>query len=183
MSAFVNLFCRDGGRVLTKSRARSIDRSKRKDSMKVVKRSAKVALQHALQTLLDSDYRVTQPRRTLLEVIFQQKGPFSVNDLINEFKRRKVKDACDLVTIYRTLPVFETLGIIEKCGFSEGVAFYEWMGDQGEHHHHFICKGCNKIEPLDFCVIEAQEQVLKKMGYTQLTHRLEFAGYCPACSS
>lgn len=139
----------------------------------------------ALERIEASSYRLTQPRRRMLEAIFDQKGPFSVPSLEKFLNRSSKKHGCDTVTIYRTLPVFEELGIIEKCDFSDGMAHYEVSIHHGEHHHHhhFVCRSCKKVEPLDFCIAESQEQLLRKLGYTDLSHRLEFSGVCPACSA
>jgi Fur family transcriptional regulator, ferric uptake regulator len=138
------------------------------------------SLEEALKIVTTSNYRLTRPRRALLETILLQKVPFSVPKLVALLKR---KNGCDPVTIYRTLQVFEELGIIEKCDFSEGIAHYEVsVGHGGHHHHHIVCTTCKKVEPLEFCILERQEQVLEKLGYTNLKHRLEFVGVCPRCS-
>ena len=134
----------------------------------------------ALEMLESSKHRMTKSRKSLLLTILEQKEPFSAPHLV---KLLSSKRACDPVTIYRTLPVFEELGIIEKCDFSDDMAKYEVsLGHSGHHHHHVVCNSCHKVESLDFCVIEGQEQILKKLGYTGLTHRLEFSGKCPNCS-
>lgn len=146
---------------------------------------AKHDLQEALKRLEASTYRSTRPRRQMLEAIFQQSGPFSVQSLEKHLNRSKKQQSCDTVTIYRTLPVFEDLGIIERCDFSDEMSHYEVSlhhAGHNHHHHHFVCKACKKIEPLDFCMAESQEQVLRKLGYSNLTHRLEFTGVCPTCS-
>lgn len=147
------------------------------------KSSDKRLLNRAIEIIEQSDYRLTQPRRALLEAIVQHKGPFSVPDLEKTFSGKSARGACDLVTIYRTIPVLEQLGIIEKCDFSEDVAQYEVTLDhKGHHHHHIVCTQCKRVEPLEFCIVDGQEQFLKKKGYTELKHRLEFSGLCPSCS-
>ena len=134
----------------------------------------------ALELIESSKHRMTKSRKFLLAAILEQKEPFSAPHLVKVLSR---KQACDTVTIYRTLPVFEELGIIEKCDFSDDMAKYEVsLGHSGHHHHHIVCHSCKKVESLDFCIVEGQEQILKKLGYTGLTHRLEFSGLCPNCS-
>lgn len=133
----------------------------------------------ALKLIEVSKHRMTKSRKSLLATILEQKEPFSAPHLVKVLSR---KQACDPVTIYRTLPVFEELGIIEKCDFSDDMARYEvTLGDSG-HHHHVVCQSCKKVESLDFCSVEGQEKILKKLGYSGLTHRLEFLGLCPNCS-
>lgn len=135
----------------------------------------------AFDLIESSKHRMTKSRKALLALVLEQKGPFSAPKLVKVLSRKNV---CDPVTIYRTLPVFEELGIIEKCDFSDEMAQYEVsLGHKkGHHHHHIVCKSCRKVESLEFCIVEGQEQILKKLGYTGLTHRLEFTGKCPDCS-
>jgi Fur family zinc uptake transcriptional regulator len=140
----------------------------------------RISLNEALALLAQSNYRLTRARRLLLETIFNQTKPFSVPALERLLNG---EEGCDPVTIYRTLPVFEDLGIIEKCDFSEEMSFYETaLAGSSQHHHHFVCKSCKKVEALELCLNEDQEQLLIKRGYTKLTHRLEFSGLCPECS-
>ncbi len=137
-------------------------------------------LTEALRRLKAEGFRLTKTREKLLEVILRQTAPFSVPMVEKIFARQR--GHFDSVTIYRSVPVLEKLGIIEKCGYSEGVAHYEVRLNKHGHHHHVVCTGCKKIEPLDHCIVKSQEVLLRKLGYTGLKHRLEFSGTCPSCS-
>ena len=135
----------------------------------------------ALERIEKSEYRLTRTRRALVETILKQKKPFSARDLERHLKG---KADIDFVTIYRSLPVLVDLGIVERCDFADEMAHYEVsLGHEGHHHHHIVCSSCKKVEPLEFCIIASQEQLLQKLGYTDLKHRLEFTGRCPACSA
>ncbi len=139
-----------------------------------------LTVDEALTRLQSSSYRLTRPRRALLDAILKFAKPFSVPDLE---KRLKGKNGCDPVTIYRTLPIFAELGLLEKCDFSDEMTYYEVRhGLEGHHHHHVVCTKCSKVEPLEFCLVDGQEQQLKRLGYKNLKHRLEFSGICPTCS-
>ncbi len=130
-----------------------------------------------------SSFRLTEPRKALLELILSAEGPFSVPKLLKSAKPGD-KIQFDPVTVYRNLPVFEELKIIEKCDFSGDTTFYEVILDHkhDHHHHHVVCKECRRVDPLDFCIVQAQVTVLEKLGYTGLSHKLEFLGVCPQCS-
>ncbi len=149
-------------------------------------------MKQALITVKDSAFKLTRARQAILEAIFQVKGPFSANLLDGRIQARtpargkesEKKNSADVVTIYRNLSIFEDLKIISRCDFSDGEVMYEVMhGDHAHHHHHIVCKLCKKVEPLEFCIVEGQEQILAKLGYKELSHRLEFSGVCPDCSS
>ena len=165
----------------------------------------------AITTVKESTFKLTRAREAILEAIFQIDGPFSANILDgriqsrglardakleakNGTKRELKRDAklepkpvkkisADVVTIYRNLSIFEDLKIIGRCDFSDDEVMYEVLhGDHAHHHHHIVCKTCKKIEPLEFCIVEGQEQILAKLGYQDLSHRLEFSGVCPDCA-
>ncbi len=142
----------------------------------------------AIQILENSSYRLTEQRRMGLEAVFRQKGPFSTEDVYNTLKKyrqksRRQNGGCDLATVYRTLAVFEELQIINRCDFSDEMARYEIAcAKHASHHHHFFCIACKSVEHLDFCILEAQEQMLTRLGYTRISHRLEFSGICPKCA-
>lgn len=142
-------------------------------------------LRSALDALTGQRIRLTRPRRTLLGLIFAQRGPFSAGDLAEKTSHAPKAEACDTVTVYRTLAVLEEAKIIERCDFSDGVALYEVRhgAAAGHRHHHVVCTSCHKVESLDFCLVQGQELALRRLGYTELAHRLEFSGVCPRCSA
>lgn len=144
--------------------------------------SSRAGMERAIEAIEASPHRLTKPRRLLLEAIFEKDGPFSAAELSQRAARRARRGGCDPVTVYRTLGLFEDLGIIQRCDFAADKAHYEVSRPEGSHHHHFLCRACGKVEPLDFCVVEGQEQLFYKLGYSQLEHRLEFTGLCPTCS-
>lgn len=109
----------------------------------------------------------------------RKRASFTTPDLIRDVARAGM----DMVTVYRTLELFEELDIIRKCDFSEGAKTFAVTAFlKHEHNHHVVCQKCHRVETLDFCLVEGQEIVLRKMGYTGLKHKLEFTGVCPRCT-
>lgn len=136
---------------------------------------------HALKLIESSKYRLTQTRQILIETIFKMNAPFSASELALALKHQK--DPVDLVTIYRNLPVFEDIGIVCRADFSDEMARYivSHHGHDNHHHHHIVCRSCHKVEPIDFCVLEGQEQIFRKLGFKDVRHRLEFSAICESC--
>lgn len=139
--------------------------------------------QTAIARLTETKHRITRTRELILQAIFKIKSPFSAYDIQNAVAKKGKSRSIDLVTIYRNLPILEEAGIICRGDFSDEMARY-MLADHGHehHHHHIVCKSCHKVQSLDFCIVEGQEQILKKMGFKNVSHRLEFSGICPACS-
>jgi Fur family ferric uptake transcriptional regulator len=61
---------------------------------------------------------------------------------------------------------------------------YELAENQAgdHHHHHLICKVCQRVEPVDACAVSKLEKnIVAEYGYADVSHRLEFFGVCPQC--
>ncbi len=136
----------------------------------------------ALAKLKAYKVKVTAPRTFILDLIIHYGSPFSADDLVKKALKSKGPEL-DRVTVYRTLATFAEIGVIIRCDFGDGIIRFELASVDGNHHHHVICTSCKKIEPLNFCVIEGQGQIIERMGYKNLSHRLEFFGVCPSCAS
>ncbi|MEN9722478.1 MAG: hypothetical protein RJB38_464 [Pseudomonadota bacterium] len=133
-------------------------------------------LESALKTLEQAGLRRTQPRIAILKGLIAEHGPFSVDEL----RGFAVLKGVDRVTIYRVLTAFEELGLVRRCEFGDGTSRYEFSGS-GHHHHHVICKKCRRMENVDECIPEALIQRVRKLGYEELSHTLEFFGICRNC--
>ncbi len=125
-----------------------------------------------------SNYKMTKARSVMLKAILRMKDVFTAQKLTSKCQ------GVDLATVYRNLPVFEELGLICKTDFSDEVSRYiaNREGHGGHHHHHIICRRCERIVAVDFCIVKAQEQLLAKLGFKEIKHRLEFSGVCKSCA-
>lgn len=141
------------------------------------------AHQDQLESLLDGlkrhQLKITPTRKLILESLLKNHGPFSAEDI----QKRFIKKDHDLATIYRNLQSLEEAGILHRCEFGDGIARYELVDpDHDHHHHHLICRKCKKIEVVDACELEPTiHQFVKKHGFADVSHILEFFGVCPDC--
>lgn len=135
------------------------------------------SLTTALNVLRQHRLRITRPRKAILETLFAQEGPVTIEDI----HRQLESGLCDLATVYRCLAAFEKLNLVRRCHFHDGTSLYEI--DLGpDHHHHIVCTACNKVEALDFCVVEGLERLVRDRGYRDVSHMLEFFGVCGDCA-
>lgn len=134
-------------------------------------------LEEALETLRKHELRVTRPRKAILEILLKNRKPVTIEDLHRELR----PGLCDLATVYRCLAAFEKLSLVRRCHFHDGTSLYEIeMGP--DHHHHIVCTSCEKVEALDFCVVEGLERLVRERGYRDVSHMLEFFGVCGECA-
>ena len=86
-----------------------------------------------------------------------------------------------LATVYRVLMQFEQAGILIRSNFEGGKAVYEL--NEGQHHDHFICTNCGKVEEFYDAQIEARQQaVAKEKGWKLLDHSMALYGLCSDCN-
>ncbi len=136
---------------------------------------AKSRLEAALQALRENHSRVTAPRRAILKLLTHEHGPFTVEEV-----HRRIKNAGDVVTVYRSLAAMEEIRLVRRCDFGDGAYRYEFnMGEH--HHHHIVCRGCRSVKTLDFCVADGLERMARQLGYANVSHALEIFGLCRRC--
>src|SRR5574344_650815 len=67
-----------------------------------------------------------------------------------------------IATVYRTLNIFEELGIVNKQEFTDQAYTYEIMNSDNDHHDHIICTSCGKILEDEFLSVDDVKSSLKK---------------------
>ena len=83
-----------------------------------------------------------------------------------------VDDRVSLSTVYRTVKLFETQGIIERLDFRDGRSRYEQA--TREHHDHLINLATGDVIEFRSEAIEAlQTEIARRLGYRVVYHRLE----------
>lgn len=97
---------------------------------------------------------------------------------VEEVYRRahEVDSRISLSTVYRTVRLFETEGIIDRHEFGDsGRARYERV--RSEHHDHLIDTESGQVIEFKNEEIERlQERVARELGYELVGHRLELYG-------
>lgn len=116
---------------------------------------------------------MTGQRRTIARVLEQTEDHPDVEEL---FARAAALDPkISLATVYRTVKLFESSGILEKVDFGDGRARYE--DAERDHHDHLIDLSTGQV--IEFCdpEIEAlQEAIARRLGYRLTGHRMELFG-------
>ncbi|GHB90038.1 transcriptional repressor [Cerasicoccus arenae] len=130
-----------------------------------------------LEALREHGMRITATRKRLVSVLFEAATPLSVEAI----HRKLGRNTFDLVTLYRCLGAFEEASVLQVVRDEQGKALYEMIDTAHGHHHHVICRKCGKIDCLDACMIGPFEDAARKLGYEDLSHRLELYGLCAGC--
>jgi Fur family ferric uptake transcriptional regulator len=122
--------------------------------------------------------RLSHPRFLIYQELSAAENPLSPQELYHSLikKQRKI----GLTSIYRSLDLFESLGIVFKIINGSHIKYK--LCELKEHHHHIICKACGDVVELDFCDIsDWSKKVMESTGYQVTDHQLNFYGFCKAC--
>jgi Fur family ferric uptake transcriptional regulator len=126
----------------------------------------------------DKNLRLSHPRLLIYQELFDSRSPLSPQELYRSLlkKQRKV----GLTSIYRSLDLFESLGIVFKI--INGTSVKYKLCQTEDHHHHIVCKACGDVVELDFCDIsDWSKKVTESTGYQVVDHQLNFYGFCKTC--
>lgn len=135
------------------------------------------------ERLTDKSLKKTSARMAVLRILEGNEKAYSIQQIVDQLTENQ-EHTPDWATIYRILNQFEQSGLVASFDLGDGSKRYELLQDHSSHHHHVVCTRCKKIEHLRDCLDEKKlnEQV-KKIGYSQITHRLDFFGICGDCQS
>lgn len=133
-----------------------------------------------LERLQDNGYRLTAPRRAVVETIAT--SPLLLTPLDVYEKTRPRYPGLGLVTVYRTIEKLEELELIQRVHGPSGCqAFIAYH--QG-HQHLLICQQCGRVEYFngeDDRMDVLMSQVGKESGYQVDSHWLQLFGVCRRC--
>jgi Fur family ferric uptake transcriptional regulator len=115
--------------------------------------------------------RMTGQRRTIAQVLSEAEDHPDVEEV---YRRASARDPrISLSTVYRTVRLFESAGILDRHEFGDGRARYEPAG----HHDHLInVKTGEVIEFSNEQIEKLQEAVARELGFKLIGHRLELFG-------
>jgi len=126
--------------------------------------------------LRENGFSITKQRILVFELLVNSE-PLSVRELYE-----LSKDSIDRASLYRTIAVFEQLGIIQRINI--GWKYKVELSDSfAEHHHHLTCVSCHKVIPINEAELESFiSLVASSHGFMPIEHQVEIQGYCQHCS-
>lgn len=126
--------------------------------------------------LQEKGYRFTTQRQEVIKSL----GDFllSVQEIHRSLKKRRVN--IDLVSIYRTLELLVSMGIVHAIELGEGKKRYEVVNEKN-HHHHLVCNSCGSIDNITVNEEQFIKEIKKKSTFKVDHHHLEFFGCCQNC--
>ena len=126
----------------------------------------------------ENSQRVTPQRAVLLELIHGRGGHLDAHELYTLAQKRYPR--LSLSTVYRSLRLFKSLGLIHELHFDEEHHHYEERPSR--EHYHLKCLGCGKIVEFESRRVA---QLKKEMGneheFEVVGAEIQLAGRCSQC--
>ena len=134
---------------------------------------------NAIRVLRAEGYRITVPRRLVLEALAARQEPASPYELQKALKEHG--DHLDHVTIYRIVELLERLNLIHKVLSTGGYVRCTLENSSGCHRY-LVCRQCGALQEFaDESLCRKENEIAAKMGFQADHHIEEFHGLCADC--
>ena len=127
-------------------------------------------------------HKFTKERQLVLNIVLGSKIHLSVKEIYEKIKSENI----GLATVYRTLKLFNQLGIVKEININ-GASFYEMKIFSGNPLHiHFKCEKCNSIidvysENINFDYIKLNSKIEAENHIEINDADIMFTGLCSKC--
>jgi Fur family transcriptional regulator, ferric uptake regulator len=136
--------------------------------------------QRLLRTLTEAGYSSTRSRRAVVDAIAEAPAGVTAEGILE--RARLAYPKLGLVTVYRTLEILSSLGLVRRIHMPDGGHTYALC--QYSHGHHIICERCHRAVEFEGCELrELVESVTRQTGFQVTDHWLEMFGICPRCQA
>ena len=113
---------------------------------------------------------MTGQRRVIAQVLSEATDHPDVEEVYQ--RASAVDPKISIATVYRTVRLFEEVGILERHDFGDGRARYEETPE--DHHDHLIDTTTGEVIEFQKAEIEElQKKVAAELGFKLVDHRLE----------
>lgn len=137
------------------------------------------------EKLEKSGYRLTKPRKIILNKLNNNSKPLSADDIFLMIKKEYPN--IGIATVYRTLELLTRLKLISKINFGNEKSFYIFSD---ENFNLMICKNCGTIVQNNRCLNNAikirlkenaEENILENCNIKIDNYQVIFSGLCKNC--
>lgn len=136
--------------------------------------------ERALTRLRAASGRSGTARRAVIEFLGRQDCCLSAQEIHEGVRERGLR--VGMASVYRALEGLDAGGLVQRIDLGDGVARYEPALAGGEHHHHFVCADCGRVEPFEDTALEAAlERIAGGRGYEMVAHDVVLRGGCGDC--
>ena len=131
--------------------------------------------QEILDTLHAAGYRLTAPRRKLVDVLLKAEAPLTAEDIYQRARRARLR--ANLSTIYRNLATFCEMGWLDAVPGANGERYYQ-VHTAAEQRMSVLCLDCGQMTTLKDAPAMPLNEAVRDMGFNAETLRVSLAAHC-----
>ena len=154
----------------------------------------------ALLVLKQNGYRLTEPRKQVIEILALASVPLAAYEMKDLLAGKGF--STDVTSIYRIIECLEKNHLLHKT-FQQGKVFrceledahscdshthpHNHSDESLPHevcHHFMLCRGCGKIQEIHcFGLDDIAQDLQSRYGFQAESHLLQISGLCQPCQS
>ncbi len=135
-------------------------------------------------TLNHRGQRLTPQRQQVL-ALFERLGAgthLSAEDVHGRLRLSQAR--VSLATVYRSLRLLSSMGLLQELELPEGGRRWELASDSHRDHHHLLCVRCGRTEEFENpAVLQAGAHAAERHGFHLLGCVLNVRALCPSCAA
>ena len=121
----------------------------------------------------------TLPRHRIFDVLLHTQDHLSVEEIHQALEKIGQKTA--VATVYRTVHLFESLGLLARLDLGDGVERFELI-QSAHRHHHLLCTQCHSVTEIPMEILtEWKEKIMRDVGFQIDDKKITFSGICRIC--
>lgn len=129
--------------------------------------------------LRNSNIKITKGRVNILQILLDSEDAVTVEYIYEKCREKEL--AIDLSTVYRTMDVFECKNIVDKFDLGDGK--YNYKLKKEVHKHTLECSFCHKEVEIDCPMVQIEQIIKNRTGFTLMEHDLKIKGICEECKN
>jgi Fe2+ or Zn2+ uptake regulation protein len=124
----------------------------------------------------ESGVRLTSQREQAWRTFREHPAGMSITEAVAELEPHGI----GLSTVYRTVALFEELGLLKRVHDAAGE--HRYVAGRPGHFHPLVCRSCGTVVEFEACsMAQIEKQLARDTGFTIEGHELEVHGTCPKC--
>jgi Fur family ferric uptake transcriptional regulator len=128
--------------------------------------------------LIANNYRKTQERYAILNLIYSDHRHFDMDSLYDAMTEQNFR--VSRATLYNTMQLLLECNLVLKHQFGQNISLYE-RAYNNELHHHLICTNCHMIREYKNTELKSIIQSKKVRNFTPSHYSLYVFGTCNSC--
>lgn len=133
-----------------------------------------------LAILKKHSLKITPKRRAVIALFLKTKRRLGPAEIYRDLAKKI--SPLGLPTIYRILEEFCRIGILVRIVHKDRALSYSLCALLDKHHHHFICRRCQRVEEVESCCFgQTAKAIEHSLGCRIEEHFLQIEGLCASC--